>query len=75
MKSLKITLLALAFLLFATPTFAQGYMSVKLGATAQFVYVQVINNLAGFLTIHTDVTSKVPYEVETISDTQVIVIK
>jgi hypothetical protein len=70
----KITALALAFLLFSTPVFAEGFMSVRFGATAQFIYVQVINNLAGYLSISTDVTQKVPYEIQNTADEKILVI-
>ncbi|MFH1158250.1 MAG: hypothetical protein V1721_05130 [Pseudomonadota bacterium] len=74
MTTPKILFLTLAFLILGSPCFAQGYMSVKIGATAQFVYVQAIDALDGYLTIRMDVTGKVPYEIKTLPNGKILII-
>lgn len=77
MTTPKVLLLTLAFLTLSSSCFAENYMSymiVKLGATAQFSYVQIVDALDGYLSIRSDVTSKVPYEIQTVSDVKVLII-
>jgi len=74
MKTAKILLLTLLFLSFSNACFAQGYMSVKISATAEFIYVQTVNALNGYLVLRTDVTHKVPYEIQSDANEKVLVI-
>jgi hypothetical protein len=71
-KILFLTMLAL--LLTGGRSYAQGYMSVKLGASAQFVYVQVVNVLDGHFLVHTDVTGKVPHALQEIDGQKSLII-
>ena len=70
----KILFPVLMFMLSTAPCFAEGYMSVKLGATAQFVYVQVIDVINGHLSLRMDVTGQVPYTVQTVDNEKTLVI-
>lgn len=74
MTSAKALCLALVFLLLSSPCFAKSYMSVKIGATAQFIYVQQVDDMRGKFAIPTDVTHRVPYAIQKDSDETVLTI-
>jgi len=77
MTQRKIIPMALSFLLFSSPCLAynpQNYMSISLGAKAKFVYVQSVNAIIQNLTMRIDVTSRVPYEVQTVNGEKILVI-
>lgn len=75
MTSAKVTFLALAFILISSPSFAQGYMSIKFGTEAQLVYVQKVNAIVQDLTVRIDVTSRVPHEIQMVSNERILVIE
>lgn len=75
MKSAKVMFLALALLFTSTPCFAQGYMSIKFGAAAQFVYMQTVNAITENLSVRIDVTKRVPYQIQIASNERVLVIE
>jgi hypothetical protein len=70
----KILSMVLALLLLSSPGFAQDYMSAKIGATAQLIYVQTVNAVTENILVRIDVTRRVPYEVQKVSNEKVLVI-
>lgn len=74
MTSAKVLFLTLTFLLLSSPCFAQDDTSVKVGATAQFSYVQMIGTATGYLAASMNITGKVPYEIQIVSNERVMII-
>lgn len=74
MRAAKILCLALAFIFLSNPCFAKDYMSIKIGATAQFIYVQQVDDMRGKFAIPIDVTHRVPYAIHKDSDETVLTI-
>lgn len=70
----KILSLTLALLLLSGPSFAEGYMGVRMGARVQFIYVQIVRIFDGHFLVPTDVTKRVNYELKDIGNNEKILI-
>lgn len=56
------TLPMLILLLLSTPAMADG-LSISMQAEARFIYSQTLNGLGENITVLSDVTDQVPYEI------------
>ena len=71
----KMLSMVLALLLFSSPCFAEdGYVRAEVGPTTRLVYVQTVNAITQNLHVRVDVTSRVPHEIQMVSNSTVLIV-